>query len=146
MTRDQLNPMQRMAIRVTRLLPPVWIRETERIGLSLGFIVVGVSSLMTLDEPSAFTRVYDAFIVIMWSATLIIGGVLTIWGMHFGLRLTERAGITLAGIGCATYGITLMSLGGGRSMLVGALFIILALIKVVRLLVSTASAAYTNGE
>ena len=146
MTRDGLNLVQRMAIRVTRLLPPVWIRETERIGLSLGFVVVGVSSLMTLDAPSPFTYAYAKYIVIMWSATLIVGGVLTIWGMHFGLRLTERAGITLAGIGCATYGITLIALGGGRSMLVGALFIVLALIKVVRLLVSTASAAYTNGE
>jgi hypothetical protein len=144
MTHDRMNPMQRIAIAVTKRLPPIFIADTERIGLSLGFVVIGAVSLSTLDNPSVFTNTYAKYIVVLWSITLIVGGVLTIWGMYFGKRLTERAGITLAGIGCATYGITLIIGGGGRSILVGALFVVLAIVKAIRLLVSTASAAYNR--
>lgn len=134
---------QKIALVVTNVMPRVLIQETERVGLSLGFIVVGVLSLMTLeDRNSLFVALYNDFVIFCWSVMLISGGMLTLVGMTRGLRITERAGIALAGLGCLTYGLTLAIYGDGRAKVTGALFLILFLIKVIRLLASTASAAY----
>lgn len=134
---------QRASLHITKFLPRVLISDTERVGLSLGFIVVGILSLSTLNDDSVFTNLFSRFVVIAWSVMLILGGILTIYGMQVGARLTERAGIMMAGLGCLTYGITLVSNGEGRTLLVGWLFVVLGFIKAIRLIVSTASAAYT---
>jgi hypothetical protein len=137
------NLMQRICLRITHYLPRSLIADTERIGLSIAFIFVGMTSMATIyDENSAFSSLYPTWVIVMWSITLFVGGVLTIIGMNWSLRLTERAGIMLAGIGCLSYGGTLLAYGSGRSKVVGVLFLILFLIKLIRLIVSTASSAY----
>lgn len=139
------NAWQRMSLRITHYLPKALISDTERVGLSVAFMFVGITSVLTLgDENSIFSILYPVWVVLCWSITLFVGGALTIIGINWSLRLTERAGITLAAIGCLSYGGTLMIYGMGRSKVVGVMFIILFLIKMIRLIVSTASSAYVD--
>jgi len=131
---------QRFALAVVSRLPKVLVSDTERIGLSLAFICIGIGTLLNLGRPSTL-GVTEAM-AINWSVTLILGGLLTIWGMVKSHRLTERVGVALAGYGCAIYGATVLSLGQTRSaIIVGVMFLCLAVIKLIRLLTSTAAQA-----
>lgn len=140
-----LSTSQKIALKVTSWLPKSLITDTERIGLSLGFMAVGATSLMALnDHPqSALAELMPLWAVVEWSITLFLGGLLTIWGIQISNRRVERVGIMLAAIGCLTYGISVLIQGSGRAKVVGILFLVLFLIKMIRLMVSTASAAFT---
>lgn len=136
-----LSKPQRFAVWVTSRLPNVLITDTERVGLSLGFVVTGATSLAALDEPGALSDVIGPLAVINWSVMLILGGVLTIYGMAVSARRVERVGLVFSAIGCSIYGVAALLLGG-RASVIGGLFVFLAAVKVIRLLVSTASSAY----
>lgn len=136
--------LERFAIWLVSKLPPPLVRDTERLGLSLGFIVVGLLSLAFLTGGRPSTAQLPAWVVCEWVFTLVLGGALTIWGIWFSKRMTERLGMMLAGTGCLTYGLTLITIGWDenvRQVLTGALFLIFALIKGLRLAVSTAAVA-----
>ena len=142
----QLTWMERISIWLSTKLPKSLITDTERVGLSLAFIATGVVSLLALDDDnkrsSSIVRLLPEWVLIEWSITLALGGFLTIWGIQKSNRKTERVGMMLAAIGSATYGLSALILGTGRAKIIGVLFIILCLIKLIRLIVSTASAAY----
>lgn len=135
---------ERFSIAVTRHLHPIFIRDTERIGLSSAFVVIGINSLIALREQGAFEGI-PLWAYIEWSLTLILGGLFTIWGMFRSMRLLERVGISLAAIGTFTYGIALISINRERAIILGIFFLFLTVVKLTRLMVSTAANAATNG-
>lgn len=136
----------RLSTAIVRRLPPVVIRDTERLGLSLSFIFLAVASAtaaFTQRNVGRVESIVPPWVYLEWSATLFAGGVLTIWGMLISHRLLERTGVLLSGIGCATYGLALISTAHGdpRTWVVGVLFLILTVVKTIRLLASTAAEA-----
>ena len=138
-----LTRVQRAALWVVDRLPQSVVSDTERVGLSLGFIGTGILSLMTLsDENSVFTKTYPDLSIIGWSIMLLMGGILTIWGMEKSHRAMEMMGVGMAGLGCLIYSVTLLWLGDGRSKVVGILFLALAAIKGLRILIAFAATAY----
>lgn len=127
---------QRLAEAIVWHLPPLLIRDTERVVLNLATGTVGVTSLLVLRESGTIADTLSVPLLILWSVTLIIGAVLVIVGMSRGFRVVERAGLMLTAIGCATYALALFGSGSPRAQIVGVLFIAIAAAKVIRLLVS----------
>ncbi len=136
-----MNPTrpQRLSVWVVSHLPRVLVADTERVGLSLAFIAVGSQSLINASRTVAVNGV-PLTSILMWSISLIIGGIFTIWGMSTGQRTVERFGLVLSAWGCATYGVTVLNVTDNRSgWIVGCMFILLCVIKLLRLVISTAS-------
>ena len=136
---------QHLSVKVVRKLPPVFIRETERIGLSAGFIVIGVTSLMALHDQGPLDGV-PLWAFIEWSLTLILGGLFTLWGMFTSQRLVERLGLGLSAVGTFTYGCAAITTGYPRATIIGFFFLFLTVVKVTRLMVSSAANVSTNGD
>lgn len=137
--------MSRLSLWLARRLPPQLMADTERIGLSLAFIAVGILSIISsaAEKPTGLVEATVPPIAYYeWTITLIAGGVLTIIGLWIGHRWTERFGVMLAGTGCLTYGLALLGWASNpRQYISGVLFLLLALVKLIRLVVSTAAAA-----
>ncbi len=140
---EDMTWSQRAAAGLVNKLPPILVRETERIGLSFGFICVGLISILNINQRQAIVNGdLSKAAVLNWSIMLIMGGSLTIWGMVASSRLIERAGITLSMIGCLIYAVVVLIIGTTiSSLVVGVLFLALFAIKLIRLLVSTVQQA-----
>lgn len=132
---------QRIAVAVVSRLPVILVRETERIMLNLAIAAVGITSLMALREPGTIAELLPRWLLVEWSVTLIAGGCLTLLGMVRSLRLVERAGLALKGLGCLTYAGALFSIGSGRAQVIGFLFLAISAAAAIRLLSSTAGNA-----
>ena len=143
-----LTRAQRFSLAVVRRLPAPLIRETERVMLNVATGVVGLTSLVALNEPGTIARVLPVPLLLMWSVTLIAGSVFVLFGMFRGYRAIERAGLMLTGIGCLVYAVCLFSVGGARAQIVSYLFVAIAATKLIRLLASTAGGviAATKGQ
>jgi hypothetical protein len=132
-------------------LPAPLITDTERIGLSVIFITIAVLSAMSaLTDQRPAGRVetlVPQWVYYEWTLTLFLGGVFTILGIWNSRRMMERFGISLALVGCFTYGLALVTIRSDnpRIYISGTLFLLLALVKLIRLMVSTAAAA-TQGD
>lgn len=136
----QLNRSQRVAVAIVRRLPSPLIRDTERVMLNVGTGLVGVISLLALAEPGTISDVLAMPLLILWSVTLIAGGILTLAGIFQSWRAVERGGMMLTGIGCLIYAAALFSVGSARAQIIGVLFLCIAATKAIRLLTSTAGA------
>lgn len=132
---------QRFAQTVVAHLPAPLIRDTERVMLNAATGIVGVTSLLALQEPGTIAVILPAPLLVMWSATLIAGSVFVLYGMFRARRPIERAGLMLTGIGCLIYAAALFSVGGPRAQIIGGLFLLIAATKGIRLLTSTAGGA-----
>jgi hypothetical protein len=142
---------QKLAFWVLEHSPPLLVAETERVGLSVGFIGVGIISILNINERPAFgSETVNHALIINWACTLILGGICTIWGMNKSNRTVERAGLLLSMIGCITYAIVAIFAGTTLTALVVAtLFLALGGIKFIRLMISSATrsnAARVNGD
>lgn len=137
--------MGSFAVWVTRRLPVPLVRDTERFGLSFAFIVIGVLSFyVSLVAPAGSDRlgsIVPWWAYYEWMITFVTGGGATMIGMWTGRRRMERFGITLSGVACMTYGVALVTLGlaNPHQLISGVLFLILALVKLIRLCVSSAA-------
>lgn len=136
---------QRFSQAIVSHLPVPLIRDTERVMLNVATGVVGILSLLALGEPGTISDALAVPLLLMWSATLIVGAVLTLVGIFRSRRPLERSGMMLTAIGCLIYAATLSN-GGPRAQIVGALFLAIALTKVIRLLTSTVGAAIVSGS
>jgi hypothetical protein len=130
------NRWHRAAEFIVWHLPPLLVRDTERVVLNLATGTVGITSLLALREPGTIADALSIPLLILWSVTLIIGAILVIVGMSRGFRVVERAGLMLTALGCTTYALALFGSESTRAKIVGVLFLAIAAAKVVRLLVS----------
>lgn len=128
---------QRIAVQMTKHLPPIIVRDTERVVLAAGVTVTGVGSLLAVQDPGTLGKVLPIGLLIEWSVTLMLGGVLTIFGMVTARRLYERAGLMLTAIGSLTYAFALAFIGSPRTAIVSALFFAICLGCLIRLAAST---------
>ena len=80
-----LTRPQRLSVRVVKHLPRVLVSDTERVGLSVAFIAVGLSSLNQTPKTLGHTDI-GVINILTWSLSFILGGILTIWGMSIGSR------------------------------------------------------------
>lgn len=142
--------LTRASVWLIRHIPPPLVSDTERIGLSLAFVAVGGLSTIFLINQDIRPALYPVWMVYSWTIALIIGGSFTIVGIWRGSRQVERFGMMMAAIGCLTYGTGNISAGleGGprRLLITGILFVLFAVIKVIRLAASTAASATVNSE
>ena len=137
----KLTLPQRISVWVTAHLPRVLVSDTERVGLSLAFIAVGLTSLERINMPATYYST-GAVNIVMWSLTLVFGGIFTIWGMATGARATERFGLVLSTWGCLVYGSAALAGATTRGgWIIGIMFLCLAVIKLLRLIVSSAAQA-----
>lgn len=136
-----LSRSQRFAVAVVGRLPSAIIRDTERVMLNAATGVVGFTSLIALGEPGTIAKVLPLPLLVAWSVMLMAGALLTLVGIFRSLRLTERAGMTLTGLGCLVYASALFTEGSARGQIIGGLFLAIAATKALRLLVSTAGGA-----
>ena len=132
--------MTNISLWLSRKLPPVLVRETERVGLSTAFIGVGLLFLLSLPPHADYPSHFPSWLAVELAATFILGGVLTIYGMATARRAQERAGMLLAAFGCLSYSLAIFAVAHHpRQFVLGVLFLILFLVKVIRLMVSTAA-------
>lgn len=146
MSPREVKPFTRASVWVAGKLPKSLVTDTERVGLSLGFIFVGGASMAQVNDTGGIAQILPLWALVEWSVTLFLGGCFTILGIQFGYRALERAGVCLAMIGCFTYSIALFTLPSGRAQVIAVLFLFLAFIKLCRLIISTASAEFMKRE
>jgi len=140
-TRPALSVGQRISLWLINRLPPILVRETERVILSITVTLVGLTSLMATSESGSVSRVLPRWALIEWSITLLLGGAFTLVGMFRGKRMIERVGIALTAVGSITYAATLMAIGPVRGKVIALVFFAIAFACLIRMASSTAANA-----
>jgi hypothetical protein len=126
------------AMRVVRRLPRAIILSPEQVVLNFAFVVIGVAAFFSI-EGSLTTEWQPDFVHIAWALAMIVGGGSVLLGLFRSNSTTERLGYLLTGPACLWFGVSALIYRGLPGLTVFLIFFAIFMIKVLRMVLSSAA-------
>jgi hypothetical protein len=129
----------RLAVKLTARMPTRLLANPERVLLNVGIVLLGVIALLPNETGSSpVLAVWPRWFEVEWGLAMVVGGSAALHGYWSGYRPTERLGTATIALGCLLYSIQAIVAPGTRGAVAGAIFLVIALAKTIRLLRSLA--------
>lgn len=126
--------------KLVRHLPRILITDLWQVMSAVVWATLGLAVLLALvagDNGLVEHTLSYKFLIGSWGASWLLGGVGQVIGIQASQRRTERLGISLSGLACTVYALTLFAAGTMPSVVLGCGFTIFALGHALALLISS---------
>lgn len=134
--RDESHPAT-WQIKFVRWLPLHLVATPERVILNVAFLFVGLAAIISQDPTSVLARL-PAWMLLSFSVGMGAGGFLVLYGLFRRKRSAERLGYLMVLFACCIYAPTVVAVRGWAGVPIGIVFVGFAIMKVIRLLISSA--------
>lgn len=118
--------------RILQLVPRVFKTDPWQIMLCIAWLGMGVATAIAMAYPVMAASVVDdplswKLLRGLWSACFLFGALFQLHALQWPRDgLLERLGISLAGVGCVVYGLSLFAAGRPSGYALAVVFLIIA--------------------
>ena len=135
--------------KILRLVPKIFKTDPWQTMLCMAWLGLGIATAIAMFFPSA-TSVVDqplGWMILrgLWSACFFLGATLQLYALQYPRDgLGEGFGISLAGVACAVYGMSLFAAGNPAGYPLAGVFVLIALGHLAVLLAAEVSRRLTS--
>ena len=132
---------------VVSRLPKILITDLWQAMSAIVWATLGLAVLIALlagDSGLVEKTLSYKFLIGSWGASWLLGGAGQIIGIQASQRRMERLGISLSGLACTVYALTLFAAHTVPSIVLGCGFVVFALGHGLALLISSEAKAVTK--
>lgn len=147
-----------VAMWLTKRLPVFLILEPERVFIGFAAFVIGLTAFWFPARSASLQDSYNAWYVLLWGITLIVGGLAKMTGLYMSAhvregkskeyeltaRSLERMGASLIALGASIFASVMINAYGFNAAITVILFIALAAANTVRVIISAAGREILN--
>lgn len=125
------------SLRVVRALPAILVSSPERVVINGAFVAIGFLSFLA-SEKGSVPGTWPQWVLVSWTAAMIVGGLCVEFGMFRSNVTVERLGYLLVGPACLLYAITALFVRGWVGVPTFFIFFGLACAKAIRMIITSA--------